>query len=221
MLESSYSLFLALKKMDLLKNSSLYWWPNALSFEVVVGAILTQNTKWENVEKSLKNLKDSHILCKDNTQSLKNFSKLSVQSLANLIYPSGFYNQKSSRLYRLSLAILEEFGNFENFVENVSREWLLSQKGIGMESADSILNYACDREVMVVDKYTQKLLASLGYEFDDYEEIQSWLERGIKENFSQLQEYKSLSLVYARFHGKIVEFSKKKLVFNAKHFGDF
>lgn len=221
MIQSSYELFMMLKQMDLLKNSPLYWWPNAFGYEVVVGAILTQNTKWDNVEKSLQNLRNHHILNSNSEESLARLSRMEAFSLASYITPSGFYNQKAQRLIVLSQNILSTFSSFGDFCKNVSREWLLEQKGIGMESADSILNYACNREVMVVDKYTQRLVAALGYEFESYEDLQSWLQRGIEENLSCLSEYENLSLIYARFHGKIVEFSKRKMSLNAKQFGDF
>ncbi|WP_104697269.1 MULTISPECIES: 3-methyladenine DNA glycosylase [unclassified Helicobacter] len=211
-ISNSYELFLKLQEKELLKNSPLYWWPNFHSFEVVVGAILTQNTKWENVAKSLKNLKDNLILSKDNNQSLHNFAQSNQEMIASCIASSGFYRQKSIRLILLAQNILRDFGDFDIFVREVSREWLLGQKGIGFESADSILNYACNRDIMVVDKYTHRLVASLGFEFEDYESLREWCEDGIRSNFDQwVHKYKSLSLIFSRFHGKIVEFSKRKM----------
>ena len=106
----------------------------------------------------------------------------------------------------------DEFGDFENFKENVSREWLLAQNGIGQETADSILCYVCFREVMVVDKYTQKLLANKGMEFLEYEDIQYFLQTGIENRFNEIskENENDLNLCYARFHGMIVEFMKNK-----------
>lgn len=208
----SYDLFLRLQEKDLLKDSPLYWWPNFHSFEVVIGAILTQNTKWENVVKSLKNLQNSLVLSRNDDQSLHNLAQSNQDFIASCIVPSGFFRQKSIRLILLAQNILRDFGSFDSFMREVSREWLLGQKGIGFESADSILNYACDRDIMVVDKYTHKLVASLGFDFGDYESLREWCEDGIRNNFEQLaRKYKSLSLVFARFHGKIVELSKRKM----------
>lgn len=210
----SYDVLVALKKLNLLEHREPWWWPNALSFEVVVGAILTQNTKWENVEKSLKSLKMAHILG-DDELSLQNIAQIQPEVLASHILSSGFFNQKSTRLIMLCRNILEDFGSFEGFSQNVDRQWLLSQKGIGKESADSILNYACAKEVMVVDKYTYKFLCALGVEIEDYDELQGWFESGLNNNIKktfELYENKiSLSQIYARFHAKIVEFSKKKI----------
>ncbi|PAF42912.1 3-methyladenine DNA glycosylase [Helicobacter sp. 11S03491-1] len=210
----SYDILVALKKLGLLQNSPAWWWPNALSFEVVIGAILTQNTKWENVEKSLKSLKNYSLLNGDDEKSLNNIACIQKEILASHIGSSGFFNQKSIRLILLCQNILEDFGSFGNFVMNVDREWLLGQKGIGRESADAILNYACGREVMVIDKYTYKFLCSLGIDIQDYEQLQIWFERGIQENLQRVFDLYpkkiTLAQIYSRFHGKIVEFSKKK-----------
>ena len=202
---NSYELLMFLREKNLLKNKPKYWWPNVGSFEVLVSAVLTQNTKWENVEKALFNLKDY--------LTLESFANMEISFLASLIKPVGFYNQKAKRLINLSKNILSDFGDFEYFKENVTREWLLNQKGIGFESADSILCYGCFREIMVVDSYTKRLLKKAGYEFESYDELREWLERGIEENWDRLANFyeNDLNLCFARFHGKIVEFMKKKL----------
>ncbi len=210
-ISNSYELFLALKKFNLLKDSPWYWWPNAHTFEVVVGALLTQNTRWENVQKSLNQLRANRILRDHDDQSLQNLAKSSKDFVASLIIPSGFYHQKSLRLILLAQNILQDFGDFESFVAHVDRTWLLEQKGIGFESADCILNYACKFPIMVVDQYTRRLVAKIGFEFEDYESLQAWCMDGIRDHWDKLQEYKSEDEVFARFHGKIVEWSKKKI----------
>ncbi len=105
------------------------------------------------------------------------------------------------------------FRSFESFCEAVDREWLLAQKGIGEESADSILCYACKQEAMVVDVYTARLLESFGYSFESYAALQEWMVGGILESQSKVNQLYakeiSLSELYARFHGKIVEFCKE------------
>ena len=203
---NSYELLINLKQMNLLENKPKYWWPNVDSFEVLVGAILTQNSKWENVEKSLNNLKNAINL------EVEELASLDINFLAFLIKPSGFYNQKAKRLITLSRNILKDFGSFEAFQKEVNRDWLLSQKGIGFESADAILCYACKRETIVVDAYTKRLLSKNGYEFESYDEIKEWLEVGILENWDKLKNLyeNDLNLCFARFHGKIVEFMKGK-----------
>jgi len=204
---SSYELLIFLRKKNLLKNKPKRWWPNFGTFEVVVGAILTQNTKWENVEKALKNLK-----MKSEKLQVEEIASYDPLFLAEMVKPAGFYNQKAKRLIILSRNILRDFGDFENFKENVDREWLLAQKGVGFETADSILCYACGRETMAVDAYTKRLLKKAGYGFDTYDEMREWCERGVEENWGKLAEMyeNDLNLCFARFHGKIVEFMKKR-----------
>ena len=203
---NSYELLTELRGKNLLKNSPKYWWPNYGSFEVVVGAVLTQNTKWENVEKALENWK-----VENGEWRVEDIASLDPLYLSEIIKPAGFYNQKAKRLIALSRNILRDFGDFETFKEEVSREWLLGQKGVGFETADSILCYACGREIMVVDSYTKRLLKKAGYEFESYDELREWCERGIEENWDKLSEIyeNDLNLCFARFHGKIVEFMKK------------
>lgn len=213
-LQSSYDLLYALKQMGYLKTTrDPLWWPQSGTFEVIIGAILTQQTKWERVEESLANLKEHKLL------SLEALSKADVQQIATLIKPSGFYNTKAQRIQMLCSNILNNFGTFETFQDQVSREWLLEQKGIGMESADSILCYGCGREVFVVDSYTQRLLNALGYTFEEYAQIQEWMQEGIEENLEKVRTiYKyeiELYAIYARFHGKIVEYAKENI--HGKH----
>lgn len=207
MIQNSSELFL--KLLDLgYPNSDRdpYWWPNSGNFEVIIGAILTQNTKWSGVEKALHNLQNTGIT------SLQDLQTIDTTALALLIKPSGFYNTKAKRLQSLAHSIIEVFGSFEDFKTQVTREWLLNQKGIGAESADSILCYGCYREEMVADKYTHRLLSALDYTLDEYDAIKEWLSDSLEENsdlFSKkLGKELDLVKIYALFHGAIVEFSK-------------
>jgi endonuclease-3 related protein len=205
---NSYDLFLFLKEKNLIDKKYKYWWPSNDDFEVLIGAILTQNTKWTNVEKSLENLKKSELL------DLEKLSNIDIDILISAIAPSGFKNQKSIRIKMLCQNIIDVFGDFETFKEKVCRNWLLSQKGIGAETADAILCYSCHKEEMVVDSYTNRLIKSYGYEFESYDELKAWLEYGINENFDKIEmlyDYDiSLNMIYCRFHGKIVEFMKNQ-----------
>jgi endonuclease-3 related protein len=209
MLNNSYELWSALRKLGfLVEGSEPFWWKGVGEFEVIIGVILTQQSKWENVEKSLENLKD---------YDLHSIANLDLEVLATLIKPSGFYNKKSKVLKNLTLAIIEEFGDFESFKDSVSREWLLSQKGIGLESADSILCYACKRDVMVVDAYTDRILRAFGYEFESYDELAEWMISGLESNYDKIiKAYTTKAdtfTIYSRFHGKIVQYAKE----NAKN----
>jgi endonuclease-3 related protein len=203
---SSYDLWLALRNRGYLDdNAPPYWWPNIGTFEVLIGTILTQQSKWEKVELSLENLKSRDLV------DLQRLANASIMIIEEAIKPSGFYRKKAKVLQRVSLAIVESFGDFETFTQEVNREWLLTQKGIGFESADSILCYACQRDVMVVDNYTNKLMKGLGYTFESYDELQAWLVQGIEENYDKISKYyadKRFFTIYSRFHGKIVEYMK-------------
>ncbi|HEB7534553.1 TPA: endonuclease III domain-containing protein [Campylobacter coli] len=188
------------KEFDWLENQSLS------DFELLISVILTQNTKWDNVLKALNNLKNARIL------SLEQLSNLSNLELATLIKPSGFYNTKVKRLKELANKILDTYSDIENFKKNVDREWLLNTKGLGFESVDSILNYLCKREILVVDSYTQRLATHLGYEFENYEELREFFESGIEneqENLCQILEKKcELFELYQIFHAAIIAFGK-------------
>lgn len=209
-MQSSYDLLYVLKQMGYLQTiRDPLWWPNSGRFEVLIGAILTQQTKWERVEESLANLQKSGLL------SLDALSSTNVEQIAILIRPSGFYNTKAQRIQLLCQNILNVFVSFEAFQDKVTRTWLLDQKGIGMESADSILCYGCGREIMVVDSYTQRLLVALGYTFEDYMQLQEWMQEGVEANFDKItQMYDrqiTLHTIYAHFHGMIVEFAKEHM----------
>ncbi|ECP9099658.1 3-methyladenine DNA glycosylase [Campylobacter coli] len=188
------------KEFDWLENQGLS------DFELLISVILTQNTKWDNVLKALNNLKNAQI------SSLEQLLNLSNLELATLIKPSGFYNTKAKRLKELANKILDTYSNIENFKKNVDREWLLNTKGLGFESVDSILNYLCKREILVVDSYTQRLAMHLSYEFENYEDLREFFESGIEneqENLCQILEKKyELFELYQIFHAVIIAFGK-------------
>jgi endonuclease-3 related protein len=211
MIECSLDLLVLLKQKGFDRFSDdPYWWPNSGTFEVLVGAILTQNTKWERVEESLQTLREHNVL------DLNSLASIPRGTLEKLIKRSGFYKTKAKYIQTLCQAVQKEFGDFETFCETVDRPWLLSQKGIGEESCDAILNYGCKREVFVVDKYTQKLLAKIGYEFDAYEEIQNWMQKGLK-GWEKIYPDFELARVYALFHGMIVQAVKTDKTYGFLH----
>ncbi|MDY4426586.1 MAG: 3-methyladenine DNA glycosylase [Helicobacter sp.] len=207
-IQNSFDLFCFLKNLGYLKNPPHnLWWPNAGNFEVIIGAILVQNTRWESAFRAINRLRTKNLL------SLEALAKIPLATLQNLMNDVGFFRQKSQRIIYLCQNILAEFGSFESFCENVSRQWLLSQKGIGNETCDAILCYGALRAEMVADQYTYKLLKSYGYELEDYDDIKEWLVSGIMENYKEvckIYEYQiPLNVLYARFHGKIVEYCKE------------
>jgi endonuclease-3 related protein len=195
----SLSLYRALESLDLLAEKPPLWWPRYGTFEVVVGAVLTQNSQWGRVEQSLHNLRGANLL------SPAALAHIDLQTLMELIRPSGLFKNKSKVLQTLSKALIEDFGDFGTFRSEVTRDWLLAQKGIGPESADSILCYACARDAMVVDAYTARLLRAFGFELESYDALQAWCVEGLEGHFAE-SEYPQL---YARFHGMIVEYVKR------------
>ena len=198
-LSDSWELYTALERLDLLKTSQPLWWPQHGTFEVIVGAILTQNTQWTRVTVSLTNLEQAGVL------TLEALAQIDHEILMELIRPSGLIKAKAKNIILLCQAILDTFGSFDVFTHEVTREWLLAQKGIGHETADAILCYACEREVMVVDSYTARLLRAFGFEFENYGDLQEWCERGVRENCDM----KILQYTFAHFHGMIVEYVKQ------------
>lgn len=159
---------LEFSEFDWLENRGLS------EFELLISVILTQNTSWNNVLKALDNVRVAKI------QSLETLNALETQQIATLIKPSGFYNQKAKRLKGFVGALLSEFGDMSEFKARVSRQWLLNVKGLGFESADSILNYLCQREILVVDSYTNRLAYALGYKFESYDELREFFQSGIE-----------------------------------------
>ena len=202
---TSKDLFLSLFKLNLIEADRYpHWWVNSGEFSVIIGMILTQQSKWEKVQRSLKNLKDLELL------NLEALATKEIWHITQAIVPSGLYNQKASRLQLLCQNILRDFKDLNNFKNKLTREWLLEQKGVGPESADSVLCYFSLQPIMVVDSYTNRLLKAFGFEFNTYLELQEWLINGIETNINELQNITKLNKVeiYMLFHGMIVEYCK-------------
>lgn len=133
------------------------WWPGDTPIEVAVGAILTQNTAWSNVEKAIRNLKRANQL------SVNALWEISFEDLAHLIRPAGYYNVKAKRLKSFIRYIIENYdGELSEFLsrplEDLRRE-LLSINGIGEETADSIILYAAKKPTFVIDAYTRRIFS--------------------------------------------------------------
>ena len=130
---NSYELLIELRKKDLLKNKPKFWWPNVGAFEVVVGAILTQNTAWKNVEKAINNLKKEDLL---EEEKILNINE---DKLKELIKPAGFYNLKAKRLKNVTKFIVDNYGDTEKMAKTdkdttTLRNELLSINGVGKET---------------------------------------------------------------------------------------
>ncbi len=163
-------------------------------FEIIVGALLTQNTSWVNVEKALVNLSVNGLL------SPSSLLSADVDFVKELIRPAGYFNQKADRLLLLARWFLSLSGV-------PSRDELLSLKGVGPETADSILLYAFSQPEFVVDAYTRRILKALGLINGDesYDFVKSLFESSLEKDFRLFQE----------FHALLVEHAKRYYVKNS------
>ncbi len=175
------------------------WWPAQTPFEVCVGAVLTQNTSWKNVESAIENLKKLNLL------SPKAIIDVPIDKLRSAIKPAGFFNQKAVYLKNLSRFITEN-GDFKRLSEYSTRDLrkkLLSVKGIGRETADSILLYAFGKPSFVVDAYTKRLFSRLGFiEDSSYESVKLLVENSIKPTDKNVY-------IYNELHALIVKHCKE------------
>jgi endonuclease-3 related protein len=178
----------------------LNWWPAETPFEVVVGAILTQNTAWINVEKAIANLKNANALTPERIAGLP------LEKLEELIRPSGFFRQKSKRLQDFAIFLLLECdGALDELCGGTideARERLLTRKGIGPETADSILLYATARPSFVVDAYTRRIFTRLGIisGTESYESVRNLFMQSLPEDTQLFNEYHALIVELAKTH---------------------
>ncbi len=167
------------------------WWPGETPFEIMVGAILTQNTNWRNVEKAITNIKTAHLL--EPKKLLKN-----RRIIPKLVKPSGFYNLKSRRLIQFLKYYVNSYdGSVKHYLKKktaVLRGELLSVHGVGKETADSILLYALSRSVFVIDAYTRRIFSRHDFfEYDlPYDEIRSMFEKNLPRSTRLYNEYHAL-----------------------------
>jgi endonuclease III related protein len=170
----------------------LKWWPADEPFEVMVGAILTQNTAWTNVEKAIAALKERNFL---NPGAIL---RIPEEELAELIRPSGYYHLKAARLRSYVRFFTEHYsGNvaiMRKETLSVLREKLLAVWGIGRETADSILLYACEKPIFVIDAYTKRILSRHHLVTEDltYEGIQDLFMRNLPHEPSLFNQYHAL-----------------------------
>lgn len=173
-----------------------YWWPAENRFEIIVGAVLTQNTVWINVERAIDNLKQAGVLKLDAMLALEQ------QELAERLRPAGYFNLKARRLTNL-LSAVRELGGVDGLARIPTlelRSRLLAVNGVGPETADDILLYAYHRPVFVVDAYTRRIFSRVGLALGDeaYDTLRLTVESAMPENTSWYQEFHALIVV----HGK-------------------
>lgn len=167
------------------------WWPADTPFEVIVGAVLTQQTKWENVEKAIRNLKEKGLI------EAAPLSRVNIQELEGLIRCTGFFRQKAKRLKNVSAFFHENPDIFEKPAAEL-RNVLLSLNGVGEETADSIVLYAANKPKFVIDAYTKRMCKCMGIN-GNYGELQMIFEKSLPRDVP----------LYKEFHALIVEYGKQ------------
>jgi len=173
-----------------------YWWPAETRFEVIIGAILTQQTTWKNVELAIENLEDKRLL------EPHSLAAAPLDHVEELIRHIGFYRQKARRIINFSQHLVTKYdGSLDKFFNGSKgqiRRELLSLEGIGPETADSILLYAADRLTFPIDAYTIRLCDRLGIKEQKYEKLREFFEGSLPRDLE----------IYKEFHGLIDKLGK-------------
>jgi len=178
------------------------WWPAETPFEVVVGAILTQNTNWKNVERAIENLKRENLL------SAAALHSVGIKRLAEVIRPAGYFNIKAKRLKNFIEMLARDFGGDLDALFSLStaslRETVLGVSGIGPETADSMILYGAGKPIFVVDAYTARILFRHGLVDADatYDDLQSLLAGSLAEDVEMFKEYHALLVAVGKRHCK-------------------
>jgi len=176
------------------------WWPAKTAWEVIVGAILTQNTAWANVEKAMARLVEAGAL------EARKMRRLEERALAELIHPAGTYRVKAARLKRFVEFFFERYdGDLKTMFQtplDTLRAELLGVRGIGRETADAILLYAGQLPTFVVDAYTARILRRhrLLDEEADYEQIKEFFESRLPRDVDLYNEYHALLVQVGKQH---------------------
>jgi endonuclease-3 related protein len=175
-----------------------HWWPASEPFEVIVGAILTQSAAWTNVEKAIANLKSAGAL------SPEALRRLPLDKLASLVYPCGYYNAKALKLKSLAHWLGEYYNDDLDglFAADTSylRQQLLSIRGIGQETADSIILYAANKPIFVIDAYTRRIVKRLGLvpDSNNYSGYQAFFMLNLPNDARLFNEYHALLVCLAK-----------------------
>ena len=178
-----------------------HWWPGETPFEVIVGAILTQQTSWNNVEKAINNLKKENLLDSKKIRDIKN------EKLEKLIQSSGYYRQKTKKLKNFMNFLWKNYdGNLEKLFDQPIpklREQLLSVNGIGKETADSIILYAANKPIFVIDTYTVRIFNRIGITQEkDYDKLQQLFQKNLSQDAQLFNEFHALIVKLGKDHCK-------------------
>jgi len=178
-------------------NGWLDWWPGETGFEICIGAILTQNTAWSNVEKAINNLKRENII------DAKTLLSASRDKIAELIRPSGYFNQKTGYILEFCRFLMKhDIEKLKKMEMIEARELILNIKGIGKETADSILLYALDFPIFVIDAYTKRIFSRLSIVDHNigYDEIQDMFHKGLFTDPCLFNDYHAQIVILGKDH---------------------
>ncbi len=177
-----------------------HWWPGQNALEIVIGAVLTQNTNWANVERAIKNLRKADLI------DVAGLDRIDAEGLGELIRPAGYFRVKTKRLKNLMGFIMDRYqGDLEAMFDQPIgslRRQLLSVNGVGPETADDIILYAAGKPTFVVDTYTYRVLLRHGL-IDpdaDYQQIKDLFEQNLPEDVALYNEYHALLVVVGKNH---------------------
>lgn len=178
------------------------WWPGESRFEVMVGAILTQRTNWRNAERSIALLKEKGLM------DPKALTRADLGELEEALKPAGFYREKAVYLKNMASLIARDFnGDIDDLLRLPSdrlREVLLSVKGVGPETADSIILYAADKPECVADAYTTRILNRLGLTLERrYDSVKRFLQKSLPEELEVLKEFHALMVRHGKERCKV------------------
>jgi len=176
------------------------WWPADSRIEVIIGAILTQAVSWSNVEKAIINLKNADLI------DFEKIKEIKINRLAELIKPSGYYNMKAKKI-KAFVSYLDkhydlDLNQLNKGKPETIRKKLLEIYGIGPETADSILLYALNKPVFVIDTYTKRIFSRIGYTTKDiaYNKLKEIIENNLETDLKVFNEYHALLVKHAKEH---------------------
>lgn len=182
------------------KYGNLGWWPAETSDEVLIGAVLTQNTSWKNVEKSINELSSRNLL------SLRSIAESSLEVLAESVRSSGYYNTKARYLKNIANEVAEKYGNLKvlsRISEREAMEFLASIRGIGSETMESIMLYALNFPIAVIDSYTYRILGRLIHFFKmERIDLRNQIEKSFDHDVSRLKNYHAMIVQFAKDYCK-------------------
>ncbi|MEJ6951340.1 endonuclease III domain-containing protein [Natronospora cellulosivora (SeqCode)] len=195
------------------------WWPAETRLETIIGAILTQSVNWSNVEMAIANLKEENLL------SVSAIREVDIDRLAKLIRPSGYYNMKAKKIKAFIKFLDKEYqGNLENIFKvelYTLRKKLLNVYGIGPETADSILLYAGEYPIFVIDAYTRRIFSRIGLSAVDvkYHQLQELIMKSFSPNVVKYNEYHALLVKLAKENCKKSKALCDKCILSSKNCG--